>query len=59
MTVDSKLMDKKCTSCKKELNVAMFIKQGLHRHPMCDPCRKEYNREYQKKLSKLRKQKLW
>ena len=52
-------MRKVCTKCKEELSLSMFIKQEIQRHPMCDPCRKEYNREYQKKLGKLRKQKLW
>jgi hypothetical protein len=41
------------------LSHAMFIKQGMYRHGMCDPCRKKYNKEYQKKLSKLKGEKTW
>ena len=52
-------MKKKCTICKEDKSLADFIKQGQFRHSMCDPCRKEYNRKYQDKRSKLKKQKLW
>ena len=52
-------MKKKCKGCKEELSIAMFIKQGAYRHAMCDDCRKAYNKKYQKKLSELRKEKLW
>ena len=47
---------KKCTQCKEEKSRAEFIKIGMYRHAQCDPCRKLYNRKYQAKLSKLKKQ---
>ena len=52
-------MKKKCTRCKEEKSLADFVKVATGRHSMCDPCRKEYNKEYQKKLTKLKGKKLW
>ena len=43
-----------CTKCKQEKSPAEFIKFGMQRHSMCDPCRKKYHREYQQKLKKRR-----
>ena len=45
---------KKCTKCKEEKSPAEFIKISTGRHGMCDPCRKQYQREYQRKLKKRR-----
>ena len=50
---------KTCTQCKEEKSDAEFIKMGIQRHSMCDPCRRVYNKEYQDKRSKLVRQKLW
>ena len=47
---------KKCTQCKEEKSLSEFIKSGTQRHSMCDPCRKAYLREYNKKWKKA---KLW
>ena len=52
-------MKKICTRCKEEKSLADFVKVATGRHSMCDPCRKEYNREYHKKLTKLKGKKLW
>ena len=49
---------KTCTKCEEYKSDAAFIKQGMYRHPMCDPCRKKYQREYHNKRQKL-KTKLW
>jgi len=40
-------MRKVCTQCKEEKSDAEFIKMGMQRHSMCDPCRKKYQRKYQ------------
>ena len=45
---------KTCTQCKEEKSDAEFIKTGMYRHPMCDPCRKQYQRVYQQKLKARR-----
>ena len=37
---------KTCTQCKEEKSDAEFIKTGMYRHPMCDPCRKKYQKKY-------------
>ena len=50
---------KNCTRCKEEKSDAEFIKAGTQRHSMCDPCRKAYQKEYNKKWAKLKKEKLW
>ena len=47
---------KNCTKCKVEKSDAEFIKAGIQRHSMCDPCRKEYQREYQQERKKRRNQ---
>ena len=47
---------KTCTQCKEEKSDAVFIKMGIQRHSMCDPCRKEYQRKYHQKLKKRRNQ---
>ena len=47
---------KNCTRCKQDKSYAEFIKSGTQRHSMCDPCRKEYQREYNQKFKKA---KLW
>ena len=47
---------KNCTQCKEEKSDAEFIKMGIQRHYMCDPCRKEYQRKYQQKLKDRRNQ---
>ena len=54
-----KFMKKKCTKCKEEKFLAEFIKSGLQRHSMCDPCRKEYLKKQNRKRAKLLKEKLW
>ena len=48
-------MRKICTRCKVEKSYAEFIRNGMYRHPMCDPCRKEYQKKYQDKRRKLQK----
>ena len=48
-----------CTKCKEEKSDADFIKMGMQRHSMCDPCRKQYKREYQQKLTKRRNNERW
>ena len=50
---------KTCTKCKIEKSDAEFIKSGTQRHSMCDPCRKQYQREYQQKLTKRRNNERW
>ena len=50
---------KVCTQCKSEKSEAEFIKIATGRHSMCDPCRKEYMRDYNQKRQKLRGQRLW
>ena len=45
-----------CSECKEYKSDADFIKMGMQRHSMCDPCRKTYQREYQQKLKKRRNQ---
>ena len=52
-------MRKVCTRCKEEKSVADFIKSGMQRHSMCDPCRKEYLSKQNKRRAKLLKEKLW
>tara|TARA_R110000824_G_scaffold62670_1_gene165746 strand:+ start:745 stop:903 length:159 start_codon:yes stop_codon:yes gene_type:complete len=47
---------KTCTQCKEEKSDAEFIKMGIQRHSMCDPCRKEYQRKYHQKLKDRRNQ---
>ena len=47
---------KACTQCKEEKSDAEFIKMGMQRHSMCDPCRKRYQREYHQKLMKRKNQ---
>ena len=47
---------KTCTQCKEYKSDADFIKMGMQRHSMCDPCRKQYQREYQQKRKKRRNQ---
>ena len=41
-----------CTKCKSEKSSAEFIKIHTGRHSMCDHCRKEYMKEYNKKRAK-------
>ena len=49
-----------CTQCKEEKSDADFIKTGMYRHPMCDPCRKNYLKKYNFKLKNIKqKNKLW
>ncbi|MAG59245.1 hypothetical protein CMO96_00425 [Candidatus Woesebacteria bacterium] len=50
---------KKCTQCKDEKSLADFIKMGISRHSMCDPCRKAYTKKNNDKIQKLKKQKIW
>tara|TARA_Y100000310_G_C20111223_1_gene547218 strand:- start:158 stop:316 length:159 start_codon:yes stop_codon:yes gene_type:complete len=50
---------KECTKCKEEKSLAEFIKVGIQRHSMCDPCRKAYLSKQNKKRAKLKKVKLW
>ena len=51
---------KKCSDCKQEKSEADFIKLcSGYRHSQCDPCRKEYLKKNNKKLAKLKKEKLW
>ena len=45
---------KVCTQCKEEKSDADFIKMGMQRHSMCDPCRKQYQRKYQQKRKAMR-----
>tara|TARA_Y100000310_G_C19957787_1_gene479818 strand:+ start:138 stop:296 length:159 start_codon:yes stop_codon:yes gene_type:complete len=52
-------MKKKCKKCEEEKPLADFIKSGMQRHSMCDPCRKAYLKKQNDKRSKLRNQKLW
>jgi len=47
---------KKCTICKEYKSAAEFIKMGMQRHSMCDPCRKKYHRDHYHKLKKRRNQ---
>ena len=50
---------KVCTQCKKEKSDADFIKMGMQRHSMCDPCRKKYQREYHNKRKAMRNAYVW
>lgn len=50
---------KKCTQCKEDKSLAEFIKQGMYRHPMCDPCRKAYMKKNNNRITKLKRLKLW
>ena len=45
---------KTCTKCEEDKSDADFIKMGMQRHSMCDPCRKEYQRKYQQERQKRR-----
>ena len=45
---------KVCTQSKIEKSDADFIKMGMQRHSMCDPCRKQYQRKYQQKRKAMR-----
>ena len=45
---------KTCTKCKEEQPDAVFIKMGMQRHSMCDPCRKKYHRDNYHRLKKRR-----
>ena len=48
---------KKCTKCKEDKSRSEFIKlSGGQRHSMCDPCRKAYTKEQNRKWKKA---KLW
>ena len=48
---------KVCTQCKEDKSDAVFIKMGMQRHSMCDPCRKQYQREYHK--NRMERKNLW
>ena len=51
---------KVCTQCKEEKSDAEYIKMGMQRHSMCDPCRKRYQKRYHNKLKQIRQgNKLW
>jgi len=52
-------MKKICTICKEEKLISEFIKSGMQRHSMCDPCRKAYQRKQNHKRAELKKKKLW
>ena len=47
---------KTCTKCKEEKSDAVFIKMGMQRHSMCDPCRKKYHRDNYYRLKKRREE---
>ena len=47
---------KTCTQCKEEQPDAVFIKAGIQRHSMCDPCRKQYHRDNYHRLKARRDQ---
>ena len=53
------MKEKKCKVCKKHKPIDNFIKMRHYRHAMCNPCRLEYARKYNAKISKLKYQKLW
>ena len=44
---------KVCTQCKEEKSEADYIKVATTRHSMCDPCRKAYQRAYNKKRKEV------
>ena len=46
---------KKCTQCKEDKSPAEFIRIATGRHSMCDPCRKTYQRRYNKKRASISK----
>ena len=48
-------MRKICKFCETEKSLAEFVKTGISRHSMCDPCRKAYMREQHHKRQALRK----
>ena len=50
---------KNCTQCKEDKSLAEFIKMGITRHSMCDPCRKVYMKRNNDKRAKLKRQRLW
>ena len=45
---------KTCTQCKEEKPDAVFIKAGIQRHSMCNPCRKKYHTDRYHRLKKRR-----
>lgn len=47
---------KTCTKCEGYKSDAEFIKMGMQRHSMCDPCRKKYQRDYHNERKKRRNQ---
>ena len=51
-------MEKKCTGCKENKSITDFVKMGMTRHSMCDPCRKVYQKKHNDKVRELKKQKL-
>ena len=52
-------MEKICKVCKIEKHIDEFIKMRHYRHSMCNPCRKEYTRKNNAKISRLKRQPLW
>ena len=52
-------MKKECKKCKVEKSIADFIKMGMYRHTMCDPCRKEYVNDNNKRITRLKNESKW
>tara|TARA_Y100000593_G_C4285942_1_gene325452 strand:- start:1410 stop:1565 length:156 start_codon:yes stop_codon:yes gene_type:complete len=49
---------KKCTRCKEEKSLDNFYKYNSSYHPMCNFCKKEYNKEaWERKKEKANKAK--
>ena len=48
-----------CKKCGVEKDIDEFRLDKGYRQPSCNTCRLEYSRQYNKKLAKKKKYKLW
>jgi hypothetical protein len=53
------MKEKQCKACKKDKPIDVFIKMRHYRHAKCNPCRIEYSRKHNAKISRLKSQRLW
>ena len=53
------MIEKICKRCKENKSIKDFIKMRHYRHAMCNPCRLEYSRKHNAKISRLKSQRLW
>ena len=51
--------NKKCTQCKEDKSLDQFVKVGFYKHSMCNDCRLEYYKKNNRRITKLKNQKLW